>query len=318
MFRLRLFLFITAVSCVVGALLSAISPDARADTQSCGFYRLHAPGLYRAFCGATGSMSARPAASAGSSFSDSFKLNPSTLPTQPSPWGLEGMYHYERGEPKNRATTFSLIKGYRKIGAGLSTSSGLTFFSNDVFHRANSRPDDVHFKSAEASRSDIPDLNFGTSFALPLPKSWVPMALGTSVRHNSVTGTLGFGLGLIAKPSIFLLGFGYVNEKISNFHSRFHFYSAMAAVRLPIVEFEYNILTHQGGPNLRPVHIGTVTAHLGRLMISYSQRRLHYVSVGNVSQGHWSAQFQLHRRLSVGYLYNYFPGANSLASQIFL
>jgi hypothetical protein len=309
---------ISILSLLVWGLLSAPAHAQSAD--SCDFYKKYIPGLYETVCsGKSAGSSGRAAKPQSSSptFSDALKANPSTLPTQPSPFGIESVFHFDRARFSHQAYGASLIKGYRRIGAGFSTASAPTFFSNDVVHRANSRPENTHFKPEEPRRSDISTLTFGTAVALPLPKGSIPVSLGLSGIFNGVTGTFGFGTGLVARPGIFSVGAGLVRERVSNRYEAIMLYSGLIGVRLPLIELQYDILKNTTGPALKPIHIGTVSLSLGRLILSGSMRRIHYYSVGSVLQTHWSAQFQFNRRFSLGFLYNYIPGANSAAAQFF-
>lgn len=285
----------------VGLSVEALGAD------SCEFYKMHAPGIYKIVCG--GSKSSRSA----STFSNSFHTNPSGLPTDVTPYGLEAINHVLKSDLTAYDYDLAIIKGFRRIGAGISTGGNRTFYGNDLLQRAQRTPELQTLQPIEEAKSKIPSVTLGTSIAIS--KHGIKPTLGMLTRYNRITGTLGYGGGISFRPSIFSFGIGTTRERISKSLPQISFYTLTAGAKFSILEYEYLLMMNDGGYKLSPVRIHSVTLLLGRLMISGATRNLEYFGYGQVTQKHFAIQMQISQKWSAGYLYNYIPGAYSVAIQ---
>lgn len=298
------------VSCILAFIASGY---ARADL--CDLYKKTAPSLYKIICKST--RAARTARNS-SSFSDSFNLNPSGLPNKPTPYGLETIGTRIRGDGGKYGGQFAVVKGFTKIGAGLSSAGNNTFYGNDIIQRYKKKPNIDDFSHGETERGVLPSFNLGTAIGFTGKNSKTPTSLGISVRYNKITNKPGGGLGFSIKPGFMTFGIGAAYEDISNELDPVRFYSGVVGMRFPFCELEYNILWNAGGYSLPAIHIGTLTLLTGALMPSYAVRKAYYYDGGQVLQHHWSVQYQFSKTFAGGILYNYLPGTTSLATQIFL
>lgn len=302
--------------CAFAFVFSAIvSSDAYADTL-CEYYRKNMPYMYKLSCN-TGKRT-KPKSS-GSTFADAFNANPAGMPTEPTPYGIESIASYTRMPRSEWSPSFSVIKGFQKFGAGVSTASSNTFYSNDVLRRSTSSSELTTFEPLEPAKTQAPNLNFGTSFELT-PKSnssLQDLRLGVSARFNRITATAGGGFGLIYRFSLMTVGSGLTREKVSNLYDRSYFQSSFVSVKLFFVELEYTILKSYGSFNLPPVQIGTATGSFGPVTLAAALRRAYYVREGIVKQPHFSVQVFANKKFSFGYMYNYIPGTNSVAGQFY-
>jgi hypothetical protein len=291
--------------------------SANAD-EICSYYRQHKPRLYEIVC--QGGQSRSRAGASYSSFSDAFNLNSASIPTEESPYGLETIGSFSRKDDSDRYYSFALVKGFHKIGTAVSTASNMSFYGNDIKQRLYGSTSNADLSSSETAQGHITNLNLGTSIALNSTGSGEggAPAIGLSVRYNKITNTLGWGAGITASADPFVFGLGVSREKVSNLLPEILFYSAVVGLKIPYIEFEYTYLKNEGGGELDPIHIFTATGVLGPFLISGAMRKLNYRQLGDVTQFHWGAQLQLSSNIAVGYLYNYLPGANSLALQLFL
>src|SRR3954462_13014538 len=115
----------------LGVILLAV-PQAAFASAECDWLREFAPNVYKITCG--GGREIR-SSTVGSSFSNAFNVNPAKVPNEPTPYGLETIVSYTRTDPTYFGTNFSIVKGFHKIGTGISTASNNTFYGNDVYRR---------------------------------------------------------------------------------------------------------------------------------------------------------------------------------------
>ncbi len=299
-------------------IVAFFAREAKAD--NCDYFRQYAVALYKVYCngGSSGGGGGAKPAGASSTFSSSFNLNSAALPTDRSSYGLETIGSVLRDDWSQKAPTFSIVKGFQKFGAGVSTGSNNTFYGNDVLQRLSDTPNVRSFKPREASRGYVTNLNLGTAFKVGTIAETVRVSLGGSIRYNKVTNTWGGGPAVLFSSWIFSTGAGYSREKISNSMDPVHFVSALASVRLWLFEVQYDFLKEISHPELTPIHIATVSFTFKRLILNGAVRRLNYLSSGWVEQRHGAAQFMFSNHLSGGVLYNYIPGATSVGFQYFL
>ena len=304
----------------MGSLITFISffsifGSAQAFASSeCDVYKNGSPDLYQLYCSGG---SAKPAG-ANSTFSESFKLNPASLPTESTPYGLETIESEPRYNGEGWTPTFALVKGFHKVGAGLSTGGNETFYGDDIYQRVYGTPELLTLKNREPSLGTLPNLNLGTSFSLLDLSKDVHLHLGVSARYSHITNTLGGGPALLLSSTHFTLGAGVSREQVSNSFSRLNFFSYLLSYRIWRFEFEYNWLTDNDNFGLSPINIFTLTFSINRLTLTSAVRGLNYLQTGYTIQHHYAAQVLVSRHLSLAYLYNYYPGANSLALQLFL
>ena len=285
----------------------------------CNYYREELPYMYRLMCTDGGSATTKPAG-VNSTFSDSFNVSAAALPTEPSSYGIEIIESYLRRPSTSWSPTFSIIKGFHKFGTGVSTGGNNTFFGNDIVQRAVGTPDVDSFSPHEPAKSSIPNLNLGTSFQLVHTRGgYFPnVDLGFSVRHNKITDTWGGGPAFLLSWKYLTLGAGFTRERVSNYLPIVTFTSFLASTRISILELEYTQLRNYGGFALDPIHILSATLSLGHFMLIAAERKLNYLQWGSVVQTHYALQYMVSKSWTVGAMYNYIPGADSVAMQWFL
>jgi len=283
--------------------------------SACDVIRAQNSAAYARFC------QGRPMANtsaANSTFASSFNLSPAMLPTQPSSYGLETIINGVRSDFGQRSYHFSLVKGFKKFGTGISTGGNDTFYGNDLYRRVYLGSQVRDFDEREEAQGHIANLNLGTSISLLEFGKIGKLSIGGSLRYNKLTNTWGGGPGAILSLGRFSLGFGYSRERLSRSFSRTTLYAALVGVRIGPFELQYDALNEKEIQPLHTIHIGTLTTTINRIILTGAVRRLNYVSEGYVTQYHAAIQWLMNQHLSVGYLYNYIPGAHSVGIQVFL
>jgi hypothetical protein len=310
---------------VIVAMAATLLLPVASRADQCEFYKKFIPSLADTACGggsgSRGSASARGAASsAGSTFASAFNMNPAATPTEPTPYGLENIASQIRADSGQFSSSFSIVKGFQKFGTAVSTAGNNTFYGNDVLQRSTSGANLTTFTVAETGKKALPHFNLGSAFSLNPSKKgghWA-MNLGISARYNSITETVGPGLGLSIGERWFTLGVGMSRERVSSTLPAIYFASAMMALRLPMIELEYSVLQNFNGPGLDPITILTGTVNLGRAYLTAAQRKATYATDGSVTQYHYAIQTRISRHFALGILHNFIPGTNSAALQVFL
>lgn len=299
-------------------VLLFLSTDALASPL-CDYYRSNAPTLYRMVCSSGGGGGGRPAG-ASSSFSSAFNLTAASLPSEPSSYGLETLGNYARSSGET-GPIFSIVKGFKKFGTGISTSSNNTFYGDDVVQRSLGEPDVSSFTPHEAQKGSIPNLNLGTAISLFKLGSGVAVKLGTSLRYNKTTATFGGGPALSFSSPYLTIGGAVTRERISNFLGPITFSSFQFSVRLSVLEFEFNQLMNNSVLHQNPIRIYTLSASIKKFIFTIAQRSLDYQLNGEnfpVTQRHFAAQYLISKTFAGGFMYNYIPGATTLGLQIYL
>jgi hypothetical protein len=216
------------------------------------------------------------------------------------------------------APTFSIVKGFKKFGTGISTGANNTFYGDDVVQRLSGEPELTTFKPPETARGGFTNLNLGTSVSLTDGNRGPKIRLGLSVRYNKITDSWGGGPAIQLLWTHFTLGAGFTDERVSNLLPKTRFGSYQASVRAWILELEGSLLTNDASPALGNVRILTLTATVRKLLLTVAQRKLNYLSEGEVLQRHYAVQYLFSKHFSGGFLYNYIPGATSIGLQYFL
>ena len=282
----------------------------------CDYYRRTSPEVFKLIC--SGGNRHASVAGTHSSFSDSFNLNAGGLPTEPSSYGLEVIGSYLRQNFGAWNPEFALVKGYHKIGTGISTSGNNTFYGNDVLQRLHGPASLSTFTPIEAPKGYVSNLNVGAALNLIESRRGLSMSVGLSGRYNKTTNTFGGGPGILLGTTDLSVGFGLTREKVSNHLNSIYFGSFLVSAKLSFLEFEYQLLKDSADLGLDPIHILSASAVMGRINLTAAVRRLNYLQEGTVVQPHFALQILLSKVISVAFLWNHIPGANSLAVQYFL
>ena len=292
----------------------------------CDEYRQKSPTLYAIYCSeGSGSGGSSKPAGANSTFSDSFNISSAALPTEPSSYGIESIGSALRSSGGGINTTFSIIKGFHRFGTGISTGSNNTFYGDDVVERLSGPSNVTAFVPSETKKGYVTNLNLGTSLELVNFQDGPSLKIGGSLRYNEITNTWGGGPAIFVSLQSWSFGAGYTEETISSHLNRVLFKTYFVSKRISNFELEYTYLTDSVSTELEPIQIFTISANYGHFIFLGALRHLHYRKLetqdnpqGEIVQAHFSVQYLLSTHFSLGYLYNYIPGANSVGLQIFL
>ncbi len=256
-------------------------------------------------------------------FADMFNLNPASIPTVETPVGIEAIASASGRLDSEPTYNFSIIKGFKRIGAALSSNSENTFYNYNLEQAAQG----TQFQSYFGQRST---LNLGSAFALLEDelKQYMSPALGLGARYNQVTGDLDLSFGASLSSKYLSLGVsthstrgdpmtGYPNTQTTTLSAEF---------RLGWLSVDYTLIYYgTSDPIARqhpifgtPTRIATIGVQKGGFWATAAYRRTVDLDGAERSLLLGSVQYQFFSKLSAGYLYNYVPGSQSLGIQLFI
>ncbi len=307
------------------AVLLLFATTASAE-DICAWYEANFPAMADQVCGRSKASGGRGdsglsgSSSRKASLSTNPDQNPASAPVHPTSYGIESIGSMTRGSEHSKKAQFALVKGFKKFGASVSTGPGNTFYNNDIVQRELGPQYLSNLDAREESVSKVPGLSISTALDITPAffKGKARLNLGIGARHTAVTGSVGPIVGVQVHTPFFATGVSVSKLKISSRYDSMALATATATVRIPHMEFEYAVLENFGGPRLKPIHVFTVAVLTSRFIFTGAIRRLNYLPQGTVTQKHGGVQMLVLRKASIGYLYNYLPGAHSVAAQLFL
>lgn len=309
----------TALVALSGSLIAA--PSSARDL--CEEYRNRAPvpDWINRHCNGAGGKLFSKVGGAYSSFADSFNTNPSTIPIEYTPVGVEFVTSYV-GSANGRRSNVALIKGFERAGLGFSTDSENTFYSNSRLQSAVDRRPEM---LKEINRSNLnlgQGINLGAALA-PLTRflnSQIPIlpVFGLGAKYTSLSGKWSPTLGASTRMGILSAGLSYAFES-SDYGSGYHFFSFTSGVKALGVQAEYVYQqTTTGTYEEPPVHIGTFSSNILGAQIVAAARMSESFDGSHRTRLHAALTYPIFLKLTLGYMYNYIPGLQSLSLQYWL
>lgn len=315
----RVFFIILAIDFFVqrDAFAGAVCDDLRKDS----------PHLFSLYCTKDGGSGNTKPAGTNSSFSESFKINPASLGTEKSLYGIEVIPTRLENGAGPKFPNISLIKGFHRFGTGISTTGGNTFFSNDLYQRVAGSSKLKSLDDPEPAKGKFTNLNVGTSFLLLNMKAFPRVQLGLSGRYNRITNTVGGGPAILLSTRYLSAGYGLSREKVSNYFPITNFQTFIVSLRLLALEIEYNQTSTPAGAttstlssstNVPPTQILSASYPIHNFIFTIAGRKLQYLKEGDITQYHFAVQFFATPHIAVGFMHNYLPGGNSIGTQFYL
>jgi hypothetical protein len=153
---------------------------------------------------------------------ETMESNPASLPTQPTPFGIEALFS-DRSAPKGeRKLSFSTVKGFDGIGFGLGSWSSGTFSAPDLPQHFLGSSFSEEFNTFQSTSSGSPGIRIGTTALLPrgpFPPN-IRFSLGASAGLGRVKGDWAPQLGALARISLLGIGYSESFERIAHYLPR--------------------------------------------------------------------------------------------------
>lgn len=303
----------------------------------CESYRNSAPlpDWFSEVCNADGTSKGGPGG-AFSSFAAPFNLNPAMIPVFTTPVGFEYIRSFSSGYPSKG--NFALLKGQSSFGFAVSSNSDNTIYSNSssLANRKSSQFGLPTNDNAPSTTSFGAAASFASMFSKETSE-WLLPALGILARQNSGTGKYSYGVGSALTMKWLTLSYSVVGDpetpqtpskttstvttglKLGGFQlelayiksksdSMTYYYTANGQI--------FSTILRSTDPDA--TLLGTLTANLLGLNLTAAARRYQDASLTSYTEFHLAAQWQVSRKISLGYFYNYVPGYQSLALQCML
>ena len=252
------------------------------------------------------------------------QMNPGSIPAKDTPFGLETLYSLPPSDDSTASAkyNFSLVKGFKRMGTGVSTGSEDTFFSHSYIHASQETMLEEPIRAIyDANDTIVRTVNLGTSFRIPLgnaSKVFEP-SLGVLTRYNVPMKQWGWGLGLDFSTGMFSAGISYVTEPNEVELRNVPMVILMAGFGWGPIRLDYASLRYQDGLLLGlPASIMTVSFNWKRLIVFAGHRISQNFQGEYLTDQMYGAQFLITKHFSLGALMNYLPGRYSIGAQIFL
>lgn len=258
------------------------------------------------------------------------RMNPASIPTN-APWGVEVIasvsrqpeaYMAVQGASTATLYNFSVVRGFKRLGAGVSTDGEDTFFTHSYVHAAKDT-----FREAEIQNihdeydSLIRTLNVGTAFAIPTGNlsKLVNPSLGVQMRYNIPMQQWGWGAGVSLSSQIFSAGISYNVDPNEYEDAKIGQLITMVGFGYGPFRLDYSILNYKAG-DLKDLPASVVTASLNwKRVIVFGGRREAFNFQEEVKVDYlYGVQLLVWSHLSIGGMYNYLSDRVSYGAQIFL
>ncbi len=254
--------------------------------------------------------------------SSAHQLNPGSIPATPTSYGVEVLDSPPSDPLSSTKYSFSLVKGFKRIGTGISTGNDDTFFTHSYLHASQ----ETIFQRAiediyNENTSIIRNINLGTSFRIPVgPLSKViEPSLGVLARYNVPMKSWGWGTGLDVSSGLFSCGVSYITQPNEYELDDISMLVLMAGFGWKFFHIDYASLNYlEGMLQAKPADIWTLSLNWRRLILFGGYRRSPNFDGELLVDYLYGAQFLIGSHLSLGAMINYLPGRFTLGAQVFL
>lgn len=251
------------------------------------------------------------------SLSDALNVNPASLPTIHTPFGIEWIGASPNTFANSAKSNMSFIKGFTGIGAGVTSNSDRSFYSPNLAAAFFGSSPVASASGYVDSSSANPGYNFGNAVALPIPalKKIGKLNVGGAIRYNRITQNWDPQGGVSLNLPLVSVGFAYSPQKGNQYIQPGKLYTFDGGFRLGILRFDYThlIASTQGFTAYSDIYTGSL--QWGSFMATGGYRTFTDPMGGKISLSMAAAQYQFSSRFVVGYYYNYLPGLQSLGVQ---
>ncbi len=257
------------------------------------------------------------------SFSDSFNANPASIPTIPTPYGIE-LVGKTLSNPfaENSQTNFALIKGFRNVGAAASTNSDRTFFSTGLGNAISGTDYEAAYNEYINSMNPKSSFNVGSAISLAvekIKKVSIP-SLGIGLRYNRVSNRFDYQPGLSINTQFIHLGYSVILHTASQ-EMGIESYQTKTfnlGFRYGIASFDLTRIKPESALYHEMTDLYSLSLQIKGLHLTAAHRRFKNILQNDVSMNLFALQAKLTSFLSAGYLLNYIPGSHSFVLQILL
>lgn len=278
----------------------------------------------------------RSAGSAAPSLLSGSGTNPSSLPTEPSPFGLELAYN-TAGDLTSSGSSLGAVKGLSGHGFGFSSTKNNTFYDyslkqalqgaglTDITNTTNPNTGRNYTASAQNMERTLTAFSYATSL-FPKSEIFTP-ALGASAVIDQLSSTLNFAFGASLKTRIFSLGWSHLplgantTKNVPQTSSTY----LNAGLSLGSISAEYCNLNHRTKDSslkslslfTRPVNIFTLTYESKKLHLTVARRESTNVTNQRVHLHLASIVWRASKYMSLSLMKNYIPSTHSFGLQFF-
>lgn len=308
-------------------LAGALLPSVAHGTDPCEAYQTQVPipKWYNDTCTRNGKV--RSPSGGYTSIADAYQINPAQLPTHSFPYGLEWIQSFKKDQYTGQTSSqnqFALIKGFDRIGAGVASSNPESFFGNYPgigFIGAKTQAMKYYAGIYEPASTLV---SAATAFNL-LPPSLskkLNLSVGLSGKFNYESGEMSPGIGLSTGMGPLSAGVSITKLAPDDFFLNTTAISYSLRLRTQLLNIEWLHIRNESEIEEYFQHSRVTTLALSRnifgLLVTFASRQITNFEAQRVIQTHFSLQYAVLGRFSIGYLYHYLPDAHSLGFQMLL
>jgi hypothetical protein len=253
---------------------------------------------------------------------DSLEGNPAALPTQPTPFGLEGVFSDRsapRGKPKFSVST---VKGFDGFGFGIGSWSEGTFGAPDFDNHFLGSAARAEFQAYQRNPSSVIGFRLGTTVVLPqgpFPKG-IRVSVGGSLGLGRVYGKLAPQWGVLVK--FFFLGLGYSesHERLSDALPKNKIITMSAGLPLGPLYLGYSQITVKSSVNRSKANVLSArwTSPLWTLYGNAKLQKDHRGEPDSWIRAGLQRRFGKNGRFGAGYEYGLYRYSHSAIFQFYL
>lgn len=253
------------------------------------------------------------------SLSDALNVNPASLPTFQTPLGIEWIGASPNAFGNSAKSNLAFTKGYKGLGAGLTSNSDRTFYStsmaSSLFQSATTSGASSYVQSGSAA----PTYNLGFAYGLgDFLKKYGTTAIGINFKQNRVTNAMDPQLGITLNSRVISLGTSYATPKGTGPIPDTRLYTFDVGTRFSLVRFDYTRILTKSALYSTVSTIFTGSVQWQSLMLTAGYRAFSNATGSTTAIKMGVIQYQFSRSFVVGYYYNYIPGLQSIGLQVAL
>lgn len=261
---------------------------------------------------------------AGGSFpsvSDAFTVNPASLPIISTPWGVEGIIS---NNTVTNATegSYSLVRGFKKIGAGMATNNDKSFYSlglSQIYENTSysATAQSVLDQYSKGNQGALLGTAVGLPFSGALEKITVP-SLGLAFKYNRFSGKWDLVWGISLNTKFISLGYSAFKDSPGVLAPEATTVAFSAGMKLPYINVDYTFTKYTVNGFTSNMRNLTGTLTIGPILISYANRNYNNVENRTIDQTMAAVQATITKKFTLGAFMGYIPNTVSLGAQLYL
>ena len=259
-----------------------------------------------------------------------FNVNPASIPTIPTPLGVE-VIASSVGEVNAKPNmNFALIKGFSRVGTAVSTSSDNTFYSYNLAQGFIGSPSRASFEESLSQHSTTtPTINLGSAVSLlqEQAQKFVTPTMGLVARFNKLSKAWDYGIGTSINSEHVTMGLSSIRTRgdravgvpeTTTTTGNFGLKLSKLNIEYTLLYYRTTDVTVMTLPIFNdPVQIFTASYQWNSFIATGAYRAVTNIVGKRAYLWLVALQYQFNSHFALSYLSNYVPDTKSLGLQLF-